>query len=447
MSLEAIQRSELPSHPPFKAANEISVANHAVAMPVRSAAIQTSKPGKLEVTNRQPDTVPTSSPNLISKQSNSQYTFGTSRVVKGVVPDTNRAAARTVVTGSHNAPIQVSDGTRDDSSSPLVAAVASACCTNQLRGASRKDQQASDKPFTVDDTFSERDTWRAKQTRSANSPDPDAGTGSQLSRRVNELGSPFPATTKLPLSNELENPFIHQLRCLPTVKSTSKINVPQTTGEEVDKDKTSIGKHHGGRMYPEPNDLKRHIEAADSTPQKRQRVHTRTWAQPHKRSAHLRRYVQKPPSSDNAYSQPGVSPARSPEASAEEQDQRTSSEFPPHYQGMLGVLTSISKKLLTQVHDQEVAVSAFARTFSEGGIHLLGEVAMEHSREAKNSLQSFEKMKRSLKNSFTESGKQARGSSDKIQGMLNRLEVAGKGNEENTKHRLASIDDILAQSV
>ncbi|KAL9057594.1 MAG: hypothetical protein Q9162_002209 [Coniocarpon cinnabarinum] len=280
-----------------------------------------------------------------------------------------------------------------------------------------------------------------EQSRHGSSPD-RRPTGSQLSRRVTESGSPFPAQQKLPLDGERGSALLMQLRAVQPVQ------VPAQKPEETSNPGRWVaGDDEDETLVEEVAQVETESPGCNETNSNRLGQPIQTMKQSEPSTAGVRSkprwsFVDHKSSSPSSSDQQEETP-QSHATTADQADESMSYEVPAHHKGMMDALMRISRELLAQVEDQETAANAVTRAYADGGAKLLAEVTASHSRDAEDSIHRLSKaraaLKQTIKNgiqTLEKSGKQTRA---QVGNLTRHTAQAHEGLDD----KLAIIDQML----
>ena len=308
---------------------------------------------------------------------------------------------------------------------------------------------------------------RGKKDDSNPSQVQDLGTGSQLSRRVNEQGSPFSVDTKLPMHRtddrvrgfepkHWETPqtpriekwpdIIHDVRATYLRRpSTAKPDI--VPGKPWNNEDPTLVEGLGeatGRL--DARDLfgstGKDDDAKVREPQKFHHIPSRYRL--NSKVVKPNRPAAPPSSSSSTPSKQGERAGLSHEDESMKNPPRMPEPPPmPHEQELLSALTSVSRKLLSHLSSRDEAINAIVRSYAVVGKRLLHSLAHEHQKQELINRQKVQDLKReaiiraaTLLKNLTSDLDTAQRSQQKLAGCVGKRETSGGKS-------IAAVNDML----
>ena len=353
--------------------------------------------------------------------------------------------------GSHIAPINVSDNSIAESSGSSDSKIMDrgdrgsegrAADTTQTHLVAAVGLPGARNMFGNDELVEERP---------ASSPAQDARTGSQLSRRVSNSGSPFPAQIQLPLGDKSIDPLVQQLRAPRALHmKVAEEQEPEEHWSEADETLVEDADDHQA-LQPQ-RQPHRHVHSAAlrseavPLPVLGKKDSVATAVSPEKSRKSFLQHVSSSPTSSQAQSESSYEERTPPP----EDIQDTAFEVRPHHQGLFDALKEVSQQLLLQVEDQEAVFKAVSRSYKDGGDKLLQSVLEQHAREAQESAHQLDSSKAKVKemigkgrDALVEGRRRTRVAMADLSGVRKTSEQATNNTLIALKDQIGSIDGIL----
>lgn len=254
----------------------------------------------------------------------------------------------------------------------------------------------------------------------------DIATGSQLSQRVNEKGSPFAAGTRLPVRMTSAK-AIHEPRAdfvFKTPKSDSAGLI----------EKLRAFRLKAGQVGPAR-------PARKETPPAKE-VNQKPSAHDHQKRRLPKAVLSSTPTSGSTSS----SRESHGKSTWQDHDENTPPFLvPPNQRDMHETLLAISRRLLTHLSDREVAIAAVSRSYQDGGRKLLESLSQQHRQEKQTSFQRLQESKAKLTSYMKRSTKMLDEDTKAAAQSMSKLEAAVQRQRQLVDEKMTAIDEMLVR--
>ena len=257
----------------------------------------------------------------------------------------------------------------------------------------------------------------------------EAGTGSQLSRRVNAQGSPFPSNKQLPVQ-ALPSSVFHGPD-MDLAKENPSSNLV-----------TFMERLRNVQTNPRPES-----KLLDSGKQNPQLEKTCVQGETEYQDNPTRSPAEPLPLNESDSSSSSQSEMEDASCGVDSTENHRLFPVPEKLREMQDTLIMISQRLLMQLSDKDVVLDAIAQSYEDGGRRLLDHLIKAHQQEAQSGLDQLQKSRQSLLESVNMGVMILENNARAVASSMNGLGKAMHRHKQVTSERMKSIDGMLAKLV